>query len=105
MNLINFITRSKEKAFIAGQVEILLKELPPAAMSAEKGRISVNKVTRSLERVYTAASDFKNEHQVGVIGRAAMANAFKWGLLDASYSSQFADMATEGLIVALSKKK
>lgn len=67
--------------------------------------MSVNKITRHLERVYAAAIDFKDEEHIGFVGRAVMANAFKWGLKEARYSDEFVDMATEGLVVALSKAK
>lgn len=104
MKFINLITRSEEKAFVAKQVEQLLKELPPAMISDARGKVSVNKVTRCLERVYAAATHFKNERRLGFVGRAVVANTFKWEMKEASYPTEFVDMATEGLIVALSKR-
>lgn len=103
MNFFNFITRTEEKAFVAKQIEQLVKELPPLLVVGGRGKVTVNKITRSLERVYSAVSVFKDEHRLGFVGRAVIANAFKWGLKEASYPDDFVDMATEGLIVALSK--
>ncbi len=105
MNLFNFITRASEKSFVSGQVEQLVKDLPPVLIAAGRGKVSVNKITRHLERVYAAATDFKDERRIGFVGRAVMANVFKWGLKDASYPDDFVDMATEGFVVALSKVK
>lgn len=103
MSLFNFFTRSEEKAFVAKQVEQLLKDLPPTLIAEARGKVTVNKITRSLERVYASANTFRDERRLGFMGRAVVANAFKWGLKEASYPEEFVDMATEGLIVALSK--
>lgn len=105
MNFFNFITRAEEKAFVANQIEQLVKDLPPMLIAGGRGKVTVNKITRCLERVYSAVSDFNDERHLGFIGRAVVANAFKWGLKEASYPGEFVDMATEGLIVALSKVK
>lgn len=105
MNLLNFVTRASEKAFVARQIERLVKDLPPMLIEGGRGKVTVNKITRHLERLYSDAITFKDEMRIGFVGRAVMANAFKWGLKEAGYSGEFADMATEGLVVALSKPK
>ena len=104
MGMLNFFSRAQEKAFVAAQLAGLVKDLPPALIQDGRGKVSVNKITRHLERVYKAAAEFKESQGVGFMGRAVMANAFKWGLKESGYPQEFADMATEGLIVALSKK-
>lgn len=105
MSLFNFVTRSEEKDFVAKQVEQLCKDLPPKLIAEARGKVTVNKITRSLERVYASANAFRDERRLGFVGRAVVANAFKWGLKEASYPDEFVDMATEGLIVALSKAR
>ena len=105
MSLFNFVTRSEERAFVAKQVEQLCKDLPPKLIAEARGKVTVNKITRSLERIYASASAFRDERRLGFVGRAVVANSFKWGLKEASYPDEFVDMATEGLIVALSKTK
>jgi hypothetical protein len=104
MNILNIITRREEKKCVANLLAKLMKELPVEKISEGRSKVSVNKVTRVLEGIYLNASDFKGQRGVGFFGRAVMANAFKWGLKDAGYSEAFVSMATEGLIVALSKK-
>ena len=105
MSIFNFVTRSEEKAFVVKQVEQLRKDLPPTLIAEARGKVTVNKITRSLERVYASATNFRDERHLGFMGRAVLANAFKWELKEASYPDEFVDMATEGLIVALSKAK
>lgn len=104
MSVLNFFSRAKEKAFVAEQVTRLLKDLPPTLIQDGRGKVSVNKITRHLERVYKSASEFKANQNSGFMARAVMANSFKWGLKEAGYPEDFVDLATEGLVVALSKK-
>ena len=105
MSFFNFVNRSEEKAFVVKQVEQLRKDLPPTLIAEARGKVTVNKITRSLERVYASATSFRDERSLGFVGRAVLANAFKWELKEAAYPDEFVDMATEGLIVALSKAK
>lgn len=105
MSLFNFLSRSDEKAAVQDVVEQLAKELPPAVIEAGRGKVSVNKVTRLLERAYGVLRTFRDQRRLGFLGRAVVANAFKWGLRERGYPAEFVDMATEGLIVALSKDK
>lgn len=104
MYLLNWLTRAEEKKCVANLLERISKELPAEKIADGRSKVSVNKVTRVLESVYASAVDFKNERKIGFIGRAVMANAFKWGLKEAGYADAFVGMATEGLIMALSKK-
>lgn len=104
MSLLNFITRVDEKRAVASVIDQLAKDLPPALLGAGRSKVSVNKVTRHLERAYATLSDLRMQRQIGFVGRAIIANTFKWGLKERGYPVEFVDMATEGLIVALSKK-
>lgn len=103
MSLLNFVTRSIEKEFASTLIQKLAKDLPPALISEGRGKVTVNKITRCLEQAYADAKGFKADRRLGVVGRAVVANAFKWGLTEAGYPEEFVRMATEGLIVALSK--
>ena len=104
MNIVDYVRSTAEKALASKLAEQLAKDLP--STQVEKGRklLSVNKVTRLLERTYQLASDYQREHRIGFIKRALLANSFKWELKTKGYPEDFVDMATEGLIVALSKK-
>lgn len=103
MSILNFVTRSNERSFVQDLVAQLVRNLPPEVIAAGRSKVSVNKITRHLEKVYLDAASFQSAHKIGFLGRAVMANAFKWGLKEASYPDEFVDMATEGFIVALSK--
>lgn len=83
----------------------LVKQLPPRHFSVEKrGVLSVNKVSKSLERIYAIAREENQIRKMGLIRRSVFANGFKWRMREALYPDDFIDMATEGLLVELAKK-
>lgn len=100
MNIFNF---SKEKAFAQALAQQLKKDIPPILMQDRRKVLSVNKITRLLERTYQVATEYQQSHNLGFIKRAVLANTFKWELKSSGYPDDFVDMATEGLVVQISK--
>ena len=96
---------SRENAFARELATALAKELPPDVMENRRKLLSVNKITRQLERTYQRAADYQKEHRIGFIRRAALANAFRWELREVRYPADFIDVATEGLVVELSRAR
>lgn len=105
MSLLNWFSRKNEKAAVLSAIDKLAKELPASVIIAGRGKASVNKVTRLLERTYGEIVSISGPRGFGFVGRALIANVFKWGLMDKGYPDEFVEMATEGLIVALSRNK
>lgn len=98
-----FARISADKEFVGSLVGKLVLNCPPISLKAEGKSASVNRVTRLLERTYSAATQYQAEHSMGMIRRAVFANSFRWALISAGYSEEFAKIATEGLVVALMK--
>jgi hypothetical protein len=94
---------SRDSAFAKDLVARLTKELPPALMETRRKVLSVNKVTRQLEKTFQAAADYQRENRLGFIRRAFLANGFRWALKSSGYPDDFIDVAVEGLVVELSK--
>lgn len=67
-------------------------------------RMSVNRVTDLLEDVFAKAQTFKNENSLGWFKKAKLGNSFRWDLKERGYSEEFIEMATEGLIVYITRK-
>jgi hypothetical protein len=86
-------------------VDLLARDLAPADTQEGVHRLSVNRATRLLERTIRRAGDQQAESQWGMVNRALVANAFKWELLNRGYSRAFADVATEGLVVELARRR
>lgn len=97
------LTGAREKAFAQELVVALQKEISPSVMAERRTALSVNRVSKLLERTYRAAAAYQQEHRIGFIRRAILANSFKWELRNRSYPEDFIDVATEGMVVELSK--
>lgn len=103
MSIFSFLNFSSEKNFALDLVQQIVRDLPPSAMSQQRKVLSVNKITKLLERGYQLATVYQNEHRIGFVKRAVLVNDFKWGMKGKGYPDDFIDVATEGLVVALSK--
>jgi hypothetical protein len=66
--------------------------------------LSVNKITRILEKAFLQASVYQAAQRMGFLRRSLFANAFQWALKEQAYPQDFVVMATEGLLVAISAK-
>jgi len=82
---------------IAAQVSVkLLRE--------NRQALSVNKITRVLEKAFLQASAYQAAQRMGFVRRSLFANAFQWALKDHAYPQDFVVMATEGLLMAINAK-
>lgn len=99
--LFNFFNFSAEKVLAHDLAIGLQKDLPPMLMEKQRKVLSVNKVTRLLEKTYQVAQDYQKDKKIGFIKRAILANSFKWELKSLGYPDDFIDMATEGLVMIL----
>jgi hypothetical protein len=70
---------------------------PPTGQSKRAER----KLAKSLSRVLDAARAFQGEHQLGVYGKARVANTFKWELRELGYDGGFVEEATKALVLSL----
>ncbi len=106
MKLLQLLNFPDEKALANDLVAQLVKELPPKFLGDENNnKLSVNKITRSLERAYQEARNRQPVGRMGLLRRSIFANAFKWGLRESGYSNEFVDIATEGLVMELAKSR
>lgn len=95
---------SAEKTLAHDLVVDLKKDLPPTLMEKQRKVLSVNKITRLLEKTYQVAREHQNSQGMGFIKRSILANSFKWELKNLGYPEDFIDMATEGLVMELMRK-
>lgn len=82
---------------IAAQVSVRL-------LRDNRQALSVNKITRVLEKTFLQASAYQAAQRMGFLRRSLFANAFQWALKEQAYPQDFVVMATEGLLVAISAK-
>ena len=82
----------------------LSKRYPAALDKGDERRISVKRLTAVLEDTFKRAIEFKQQHKLGVYKKARLGNTFRWELEQMGYSKKFIELATEGLIVYITRK-
>lgn len=104
MNLIGRMLGTKVGEF-AKQLSMDLGKRYPASMDNNpQKKISPNRLTKVLEDTFTRAIQYQREQKLGFFGRARLGNNFRWELKEMGYSEQFIEVATEGLIVYLTRE-
>ncbi len=81
----------------------LAKRYPPAIDQEPSKRPSVNRLTRVVEDVCAKVVAFQVEHRLGWYGKAKLGNQFRWELTELGYTKEFVDMATEAVIVHVTR--
>lgn len=104
MGLLDFFNTDAEKALAKTLADSLAKKLPAAMMVNRRQVLSANKISRLLEQAFETAKEHQTKHRMGFIKRAVLANSLKWELGEKGYPLDFINVATEGLIVELSRK-
>lgn len=102
--MFKLFSKSVDTDFVLSLVERLTKELPPALMVEHHKVLSVNKITRLLERNAAQAVNYQKERKFGYFRRVRLINSYKWSLKEVGYPDDFVDIAVESLIVGLAKK-
>ena len=101
----NFFAKNGDADFVRTMVDRLTKELPPALMSQHHKVLSVNKVTRLLERNANLSKEYQAANGMGYFRRVKLINAYQWALKEAGYQEDFTKIAVESLVISLVKKK
>jgi hypothetical protein len=91
------------KEFAKTLADKLSKRYPPAIDNNPEKRVSENRLSRVLEETLAQATDFQKEHKLGVLGKAKLANEFRWQLKELGYSKQFIEIAAEGMMVYITR--
>lgn len=103
--MLSFFGKGKlAKEFANLLAQELAKRYPPAIEKGEGRKISEKGLSNILEGIYGKAVEFKKSNRLGIYATARLGNVFRWELKELGYSDQFIEMATEGLIVYITKK-
>jgi len=85
---------------LAGMVA---KRYPPALEKAPERRVSATRITKVLEDMLEKAEEYQKTRRLGAYKKARLANSFRWQLKDLGYSDKFVEVATEGLVVYVTR--
>ena len=103
MGLLSLVSSRHITEFAKSIAGNLAKRYPPALDMNPEKKISQARLTRVLEETLTQASEFQREHKLRMFGKAKLGNEFKWQLKELGYSEKFIEVATEGLMVYLTR--
>jgi hypothetical protein len=82
----------------------LAKRYPPSMEQGSERKMSPKGLSNILEGLYQKATEFKQANKLGIYTTAKLSNTFRWELKELGYSEKFIEVATEGLIVFLTRK-
>ena len=103
--MLNIFSTKKEKEKATQLVATLIKLLPPRVIDGKRKVLSIKKISDTLEKIYTDAASFTQEHKLGFYKRSILANTFRWEMDEKGYPKDFIQLATEGLVVEISRSK
>ena len=105
MGLFGSVSGKQVDEFAKGLAQDIAKRYPP---TMDKGgaerRISQKRISTILEETLQKAVEFRKQHKLGVYKKARLSNTFRWELQELGYSDKFIEVATEGLVVYISRK-
>jgi hypothetical protein len=104
MGLFGSVSGKDIDVFAKGLVQELAKRYPPALDKGNERKISQKRLTTILEDTFASAIEFQRKHKLGIYKKARLGNTFRWEMQDMGYSEKFVELATEGLVVYITRK-
>lgn len=97
-------SRAPIDEFAKSLAQDIARRYPVAIDGDPAKRPSVNRLTRIVEDACAKVQAFQAEHRLGWFGKAKLGNAFRWTLTEMGYQRDFVELATEAVVVHLSRK-
>lgn len=105
MSIFTLFNTRAEKQLAHTLVDALASNISPTLMTERRTALSVNKITRLLEKSFETAIAHQREHAMGYFRRVVFLNSFRWELRQKNYPEDFIQTAVEGMLVALTTAK
>jgi hypothetical protein len=101
--IFKLFSASKIDEFAKNLAQEIAKRYPPAIANNPEQMVSQKRLSAILEEAFTRAHQFNLDQKLGMFRKAKLGNTFKWELKEMGYDEKFVDLATEGLIVYLTR--
>lgn len=103
MGFLKIFDTSELEKFAESLAADFTRRFPPTS-EARTDMGAQNQLKVVLQGLGTRATRFRDQHNLGLYGKAKLANVFKWKLKDAGYSESFVQSATKDLATRLALK-
>lgn len=103
MRLVDKLLGKDVEDFGKELAQTVAKRYPPTLDTAPERRVSPNRITKVLEDTLEKAASYAGDHKLGTFKKAKLANTFKWELKELGYTDKFIEVATEGLVVYMTR--
>jgi hypothetical protein len=101
--MLKFFSRPNIDGFAKELAAELARSFPPSVANEPRRKVSPHRLTKILENTLEKARGFAQEHKLGVVGKAKLGNSFRWELKALGYNEAFIEVATEGVIVYVTR--
>ena len=99
LKIFNFFRLTEADTLVIAETrKMLTKEIAPQSTKDKANLLSVNKVTRIVERAVKKIVEHKSAQQMGRIRWVRLLNEIRWSLHDAGYSNEFVSLVSEAII-------
>jgi len=103
MGFLSLFSRKNITAFAKELADGVAKRYPATLDVSPEKRVSEARLTRILEETLAKATSFQQEQKLGMLGKAKLGNEFRWRLKELGYTDKFIEVATEGLMVYVTR--
>ncbi|MBL8381821.1 MAG: hypothetical protein JNM90_02015 [Burkholderiales bacterium] len=101
---LNIFGGKELEEFAKSLAQEILKRFPPAMANDPQRLVNPKRLTAVIEEVCEKAAQFKDEKKLGMFKKAALGNTFQWELKEMGYNEKFVEVATEALIVYITRR-
>jgi hypothetical protein len=103
MGILKIFDTTEIEKFATVLATDLARRFPPASESRTDSGAQ-NQLKVILQGLGVRAVRFRDQHKLGIYGKAKLANVFKWKLKESGYSEKFIEAATKDLAMRLAVK-
>lgn len=101
--ILEFFSTRKVTDFAKALAQDVAKRYPAAIANNPAQMVSQKRLSGILEEAFTRAAEFNREYKLGWYKKSKLANEFKWELKELGYDEKFIHVATEGLLVYVTR--
>lgn len=98
MGLLDKLLSRREVNFAQTLAEKIFRQFPPASEPQLIKKGAQRRLEAILEMVMKDLETFQEQQKLSWLGKARLANTFRWQLTDRGYSKQFVEALTEGIV-------